>query len=795
MWWQRLQRVRFGALVLTALCLCALPAQADDEDELRSFDRELLLQRAHDSVDPSNPGAGDLHKINELVDSQRAQLRELEPTQLQILDWLLGSGGNKGAIREGAELYRWMTGEGEPVVLRLRERDGPGDIAYPAPEGDERGTTWQVVVQPRADGTYLDFKYLSNPGAWQPRALTDPDELGSSINRTLVDAWKEQVPLREEAIKKEGATGLATEGLVADKAARAETLRNQLADIEKQRALMVAALDRLVLQERVFQDRAVQVASKIDEAKRKVKELAPKEAPEPAKEGEPQDAEPKKDGDSDDAQPEKDGESKKDDEPKDAEPKDAEAEAEDEKRKEEARRKAEEALMRFQFRELVVEQELRLLYITAWRAELRISLYDRVITQGKRLIDAAEAVYRDFEGKLSRIRRSRELDRLGAEQRTLTRLHDKAHAVAEKPPKGEEALRKAYDEALHALIVLNEVTSDAVGMRRAMEAKTRVEQDVTKRADAAAAAGGKAEAGADAAAAKADSSAALDPLDRFRDPRPERLDAEYCEAAARMLSHPDWDAALVARHYATVDDRILDLEAGIAIARKADGLRGRFDKALKEARASLDVVQKLYPTANNPSDWVNPLAYHRTRNIVPNERSFNDTLEGITEQADFAKKDLVLLREYRSKLRGLGARSYQIRVRRDLDGERLGSAAKDLGAKLVAAGKWLMFQGDNHLGTFVGSNWLMVLAGLGVLVGSFFGVRIARRQLDRVVRKLASKVPELRAEPVTVRAEEAEAKRSKAIQEAAAKRAEEAALAEVSKEEAGKAQKMGEGGY
>ena len=89
----------------------------------------------------------------------------------------------------------------------------------------------------------------------------------------------------------------------------------------------------------------------------------------------------------------------------------------------------------------------------------------------------------------------------------------------------------------------------------------------------------------------------------------------------------------------------------------------------------------------------------------------------------------------------------------------------------------------------------MLLACVGLLVASLFFVRFGRHVLDGRLRALATRVPQLRAEPVTVRAEEAQAKREKAVQEAAAKAAEEEALRQVSKEEADRQQKMGEGGY
>jgi hypothetical protein len=111
------------------------------------------------------------------------------------------------------------------------------------------------------------------------------------------------------------------------------------------------------------------------------------------------------------------------------------------------------------------------------------------------------------------------------------------------------------------------------------------------------------------------------------------------------------------------------------------------------------------------------------------------------------------------------------------------------------AGRWLSFQGDQHLGSYVKRHWAMLLACLGVLLASLALVKYGRRNLDSVLRGMARSVASLGAEPVTVGAEDAQARREIALSEAAVRAEEEAALREVSQEQAGKAQRMGEGGY
>ena len=111
------------------------------------------------------------------------------------------------------------------------------------------------------------------------------------------------------------------------------------------------------------------------------------------------------------------------------------------------------------------------------------------------------------------------------------------------------------------------------------------------------------------------------------------------------------------------------------------------------------------------------------------------------------------------------------------------------------SGGWILGEGDSSLFGFLKSHWIALLGCVVCILGGVFFVRFVRAGLDTAISRSARNVPELRSEPVTVRAEEAHAKREKAEQELAAKEAEEEALRMVSKEEAGKAQRMGEGGY
>jgi len=224
-------------------------------------------------------------------------------------------------------------------------------------------------------------------------------------------------------------------------------------------------------------------------------------------------------------------------------------------------------------------------------------------------------------------------------------------------------------------------------------------------------------------------------------------------------------------------------------------LETRIAQAASQAEERLAEVSRLSQQPPRDYRWWGRLEKRRKEDLEPARNACAETLRGIAEERERIQADLALLRTYRTDLLGLGSRSFQIRVQRTLDAERLEAAYDDVGRTLTASARWATFQGEEHAGTFASRHAVQLLACLGVLVASLLFVRFGRRGLDRLLRHRASQVPSLRSEPITVRAEEAQARRERAVQEAAARAAEEEALRQVSKEEAARPQKMGEGGY
>jgi hypothetical protein len=774
-----------GALALGGLLLCAPPAGADGEDAVKAqlaYDRDRLVDRARQSVDPAHPDAGNIEDLRKTLFELQTAI-ELVPfaerapqtaAQLELAIALLGTPESPGTIREAAGFWRWMAGVGDvQPVLELADPENDatripysaeppdvpapaapqagdeeaGDAERPEPQGPSQHQLdqWTIKIVRGPDGAVLGprVKWLlwlpsakARPAekTLVPLALTQPDEIADGMSRRWLDAREKQVTPRVEAFKAEQpSTGLVNDGIVAQKLQRVNAYAARIARVEKARAGATEALDRLVIAERTLQDEAGRIGFELEEAKRK------------AETG----------GDA----------------------------------------AAQGVLAQLRLREIVLEQKLRLLYLTVRRAALRMELQDVALRQYKEESDAAKLAHQRFDAELSKLRRARQLDRLASETRALGERHDEAHARAEKEDEPERALWTAYDHALEALIELNATTTAAVRMRRALERSATAPTGGAAPASeaAAGAAGAAAEKGAKAPGGGF--TTAEDPLRRFRDPKPGSLDASFVRDATALLDHPDWDAHLAASHHDLVRRRIEALETALQGIKGRATLEARFQEAVAGAQKALEEAKALGLKGKDPYRWRTWVWRLERQNLQPNVSAFKETMAGIEEGRLQVEKELAAFRAYRKRLLGLGSRSFGIRVQRELDADRLGDAFGDTAGGLRDVGRWLSFQGEEHLGTFVARNWAALLGALALLIGLFFAVRLGRRGLDRVVRRLASKVPQLRAEPVTIRAEEAEAKRGKAVLEAAARQAEEAALRAVSKDEAAQQQRMGEGGY
>jgi hypothetical protein len=750
---------RTAALVFAAVgaLLAGLPVFAADEDvERLRYDRERLIERALQSVDPADPAAGGLDDLKQTVETRRELFARVAPELLEEAHDLLGPRTTAGLIQDGAVLWRWVNGtaeEGPTLELADPAQEGVRK-AYPLPEDlanrEEIEVTWELVVQRRENGTIAGpglnkLRYVAGPGASEALryvALTDAEELERTICKEWIEAREVQVPLR---VKRYGAEqpskGLVNEGIVAQKAKRSKAYADRVAAVAAERATMRGSIERLIDTERALLEEAGRLGFEIEEAKRSAGE-----APDGA---------------------------------------------------------ASEKLARLQLEEIVGEQKLRLLYLTVRRAALRMQLYDESLRQWKDESDAADAAFQRFEAELSRLRRIRQLDRLGSEARTLKQRHESAHKQAEDPEEAERPLYQAYDAALEALIVVNRTTAEAVQTRRAIERLTKPEQVAREGSGGltpapAPGAPGEPAGGEEAASAPAPGpgpAATPDPLRRFRNPTHGAMDVAYVRDAAEMLGHPDWDADLAARHHDVVADRIHALERAL---RTIDGTRvlpARFEAAAATAAKALDKTAELGRASSQASRWRQWIRWLRQKALETNVNAFNETMAAIDEARTQVDEELRAFREYSSQLLDLGSRSFTIRVQRELGGERLGAAFDDAADTVEQVGHWVTLRGESHVGTFLAGHWWKLLICLAVVVGSVLAVKLGRKALDRVARHMATRVPQLRAEPVTVRAEEAEVRREKAVLEAAAKQAEEAALKAVTKGEAARTQKMGEGGY
>jgi len=759
-----------GALLLPLLGLGvgARTVRADDEApedaSIRAYAREQLILNANESVDPARRAAGRLDELKTALFEKRDVLVRADSAAFGRLIKLLGEPKHDGLIRQGAVLYRWMAGiDPEPTPaasviddeaddLLTREIPVPhlvnGRLAVP-------GTEALIAASRSWDALVGYAKAESDPEKAMPAwlrsrilALVDARELRAPIvTQGYLDARKAQVAARVADYQADRpARGLVSEGTVREKAERAERTLKPAGPYEQRLLEIEQALDRMARAEGMLKEDAGQLGFQLEAAKRRREALG-------------------KDGD------------------------------------EAAVGVADLELERLQLEEIVDQQQLRLLYITVRRAVLATRLFGAALEQVKAEAQAADRAHQAYESELIRMRRARQLDRLDFVMARLKAERKRMAAVGAKREGEAKAILTAYDGALEHLMAVSRLTREAVTMRRALEARVKPHQGAddtapTTREDERGCLPDETEAEAAARKAKVARTAADDPLRRFRHPDPESITANYVRDATKVLNDPAWSAALAAAHHDAVKTRIAALEEALGLVAAADDLEARFKTARAAAAAALDAVETSARGQGSAAGWwLDRVRRRRDQDLVRDAKSFTETLHGIREERKAIQDDLARFRAYRGRLLGLGTRSFQIRVERTLDPDRLAEAYADTGAALGEAGRWVTLQGKENAGTFLGGHWKLILACLGVLVASIFFVRLGRRTLDGALRRLAHRVPALRSEPVTVRAEEAHAKREKALQEARAKAAEEEALREVSKEEADRQQRMGEGGY
>ena len=784
------------------------------------YARERLLQKARDTVDPARRSAGSLEAIRQTLIKKDALYKTLQPDAWTLLENLLGplttqGESDDGLIRQAALFYRWMQGGKESTevpALTFQDPTGRGievieeDGAVAAerltslPVDSELVTTevlaeWTLQQErdPEWGGQVVATGIDKLRAVEEPLskiALSPADELFLRYSRRYVDTRQRQVGPRVAALKADvPSAGLVSAAAVRTREERATRMRERVNRILAMQAGVERGLDRLVQLEKELTRASGGLGFEIEEArnafeqvqKQKAEAEAKAKAEAAANAEANAEAGPQGEGG---AEGEAEAPLPLEDEPAPDEGSEGEAGADPLA----GMHPTEVALERLRLREIVDAQKLRLLYITVRRAELRLELLDGVLNQVKEEAVAAEDAHQRFVIALATIRRERQMDRLTYEATELDLVHKKAHRTATE---GEEAARPiwaAYDQALEALIKVNTATINGVKMRRDLEARTQP-------LDEGALEGCLPEDESAAGEGAEDGGANIDPLSRFRTCRAASLDPIYVKDALTMLDHPGWDSIMTARHYEAVDDRIADLESALSIIKQAETLQSRFDQAVTGAQAALAQVETLSEKASDWYEWRVKLREARAEWLVPNQKAFQETMRGVQDEIVHVKDDLATYRTFRERLLHLGKRSFRVRVQRELDTDKLGTAYTDSMAALRGAGRWVSLQGESHLGTWIQGNWKLLLGCLGVLLASIGLLRYGRRGLDALLSRMARRIASLQAEPVAVGAEQQQARLAKQLAEEAAKAEEEAALREVSKGEADKAQRMGEGGY
>jgi hypothetical protein len=819
-------------------------AEREAQEAVRRYARERLKQMARDTVDPGRRETGGVDALKEDLIKKRVLLSQLNPEDWVTLESLLGAldeekRSEDGLIRQGAIFYRWMNGTGEVPSLTFQapstigidipvETDGSDDAA----EGGSAETrpALQTVTSLPVDSRYVNQQILVNWILKQDRdpnwpgqvvavgidklrgvkdplaelALSRPDELSLRYSRHFVDTRQRQVGPREQELRGDlPSPGLVSAGAVRTREERAQKIREHVNRLIAMRKGVEGALDRLATVERDLRRESGGLGFEIEEIHGRVEEARKQKAAEEEARKQEEEAARKKEEEAAAAaakaaaeergEVEGDGTPGKEAPAEGPPPGDHEAEergpgvSEEEADPVAALDPLTRRLEELRLREIVQAQKLRLLYITVRRADLRYQLLGEVLNQVKAEAAAADDTLQKFEIALATMRRERQMDRLAFEKSNLKLEHERAQKLALEGPEAERPTWAAYDRAL---VDVNSTTIAGVEMRRNLEARTKPEDDLELEGCLPGEDPPLDEAEIDAGA-----TSEVDPLSRFRGCRAASLDVIYVEDALSMLDEPGWDSILTARHYEAVDDRINDLESALQIIGQATALEERFQGALSTAQAALQEVAQLGRTARNSGRWRERLREAQAEWLRPNESAFQETMRGVKDEFVHVQEDLVTYRSFRERLLHLGTRSFRVRIKRQLDTEGLATAYSDSTSSLMRIGRWITFQGESHLGTYVQAHWRMLLACLGVLLGSFVFVKYGRRALDFAIHRMAAPVEVLQTGAVAVSAEQDQARVDKLLAEEAARAEEEAALREVSKEVAGKAQKMGEGGY
>ena len=421
----------------------------------------------------------------------------------------------------------------------------------------------------------------------------------------------------------------------------------------------------------------------------------------------------------------------------------------------------------------LVQQELRLLYITALRAGKRLEFLEESLKLTKDEAQLAKTVHQRFVDARNRARRGRQLASLQLQRGDLRDAIKEARGRAEG--EGEEARWGDLATELERLARINEELQSLVQTRRRLEQSAAPPAAGPASPEASPAKDEKAKETAATAATSTDLPVTL------RRPGDYFIDSAFVADARKHLGKPEFDRDLVAQHHAVVDDVVKDLQDAMTGVEDLAARQSRIESELAGARKEFGLespqLWKRWPVRK-----MYRYAYREGKNLKRMEATFDVTMRGIREQQDRIRGRIEVLRSYRDQLEGLGVRSFGIRTDRTLSIEGLQAAREDTSRALGKAGDWLTLEGDDHGGHFVQRNWQAVALLALAIFASFLIVRLARGAIDRTLQRLVTRISHLPDETVAISSEAAEVREQRAAAENARREAEKAALAEASGE-------------
>ena len=763
------------------------PAPVVDDAKAREQRRVDFLERARAAVRPEDPAAGGMDDIEAVLAREADAWALVAPEQVERARELVGTEEAPGQVRQGAILYRWVTqGQGLPSLLLVDPESGGKDVAKLAlgkldqlasPEtlGEEgadllkrlltaeldvaRRPDRQVVVEttddqgpaggdavPALRAVQGGYPFARDAGGSSLTALPHSpllaDEMISPWSRPWLRLRKVQLAERRRVWSAEKPSrGLENEERVRRKQERVDRLRKEIKSLEERRALVLAGLDQMVEVEQDLVTQGGIRAFEIEDIESRLEGAAPPPSPGGEPEGDP-----------------------------------APPQGSDEDRRE---------LEKLRVAQWVGQQELRLLYITARRANERLAILDEGLVIAREEERIASEILATFVEELNRIRRERQLGRLQAQVLQLEReqqLAEKNAAAGEGPSAAAWSSRR---QVVAELLEQNGLLRDLVSLRQEVEALVQGPRtdETANKPEAAKPASGEIGAAAVAAAASDPRAQALDVL------RKTTASTLGPKRVALALEHLDaLPAEVVASLFAAADERIEQLAAAGQVSAQLQGLQTRFEEQAAELDSAMRGLQVKADAAPRweRSTHRSMLATWRKGVVEPNVAAFQRAREGVEQQVKLAGERSSALQGLRRELGNLGTRSLGIRVERSLTGEGLRSAWDDVQSATGRAVSFVTFQGDYHLGTFVVDHITGLLLTLVLIAACVLAVRLSHRAIDRWLDRMAQTVPALRRVGLSPTAETADAKAAAERIEAEKKAVEEAALRKASGEDAAK---------